>query len=89
MRALLRDVRNVHQVFLKAVTVENIAARAFQIDAAWLPGLPFVRKRGLRGRALISGPVVFRGTPPQTPKVSLAVAAEAGFCRIRGRERRS
>jgi hypothetical protein len=46
-------------------------------------------KRGLSGRALISGPVVFRGTPPQTPKVSLAVAAEAGFCRIRGRERRS
>ena len=43
MRALLRDVRNVHQVFLEAVTVEDSAARAFQIDAAWLPGLPFVR----------------------------------------------
>jgi hypothetical protein len=44
-------------------------------------------KRGLSGRALISGPVVSRGTPPQTPKVSLAVAAEVRF-RIRGRERR-
>ncbi len=44
MRALLRDVRNVDQVFLEAVTVEDIAARAFQIDAAWLPGLPFVHK---------------------------------------------
>jgi hypothetical protein len=39
------DVRNVHQVFLEAVTVEDIAARAFQIDAAWLPGLPFVRRQ--------------------------------------------
>ena len=38
MRALLRDVRNVDQVFLEAVTVEDIAARAFQIDAACFPG---------------------------------------------------
>jgi len=47
MRALLRDVRNVDQVFLEAVTVEDVAARAFQIDAAWLPGLPFVRRQPL------------------------------------------
>src|SRR3984893_18764166 len=39
------DVRNVHQVFLEAVTVEDVAARAFQIDAARLPGLPFVRRQ--------------------------------------------
>jgi hypothetical protein len=45
-------------------------------------------KRGPSGRALTSGSVVFRGTPPQTPKVSLAVAAEVRLCRIRGRERR-
>jgi hypothetical protein len=45
-------------------------------------------KRGLSDYAPISGPVVFRGTPPQTPKVSLAVAAEVIFCRIRRRERR-
>ena len=30
MRALLRNVRNVDQVFLEAVTVEDVAARAFQ-----------------------------------------------------------
>src|SRR5216683_651372 len=39
------DVRDVDQVFLEAVTVEDVAARAFQIDAARLPGLPFVRRQ--------------------------------------------
>src|SRR6266853_6572210 len=41
------DVGDVDQVFLQAVTVEDVAARAFQIDAAWLPGLPFVRRQPL------------------------------------------
>jgi hypothetical protein len=41
------DVRDVDQVFLEPVTVEDIAARAFQIDAAWFPGLPFVRRQPL------------------------------------------
>ena len=59
MRALLRDVRNVDQVFLEAVTVEDIAARAFQIDAAWLPGLPFVRRQPL--------PRVPQGVLPRGP----------------------
>src|ERR1700730_14413023 len=53
------DVRNVHQVFLEAVTVEDIAARAFQIDAAWLPGLPFVRRQPL--------PRVPQGVLPRSP----------------------
>jgi hypothetical protein len=39
------DVGDVDQVFFEAVTVEDIAARAFQIDAARLPGLPFVRRQ--------------------------------------------
>src|SRR6266478_1674709 len=39
------DVGDVDQVFLEAVTVEDAAARAFQIDAARLPGLPFVRRQ--------------------------------------------
>jgi hypothetical protein len=47
MRALPRDVRDVDQVFLEAVTVEDIAAWPFQVDAAWLPGLPFVGRRPL------------------------------------------
>ena len=39
-----RNVRHVHQIFFEPVTIENIAARAFQVDAAaWLAGLPFVR----------------------------------------------
>ena len=60
MRALPRDVRDVDQVFLEAVTVEDIAARAFQIDAAWLPGLPFVRRQPLAGipqRVFPRGPI--------------------------------
>src|SRR6266436_4996314 len=39
------DVGDVDQVFLEAVTVEDVAARAFQKDAARLPGLPFVRRQ--------------------------------------------
>src|SRR6266849_8148174 len=53
------DVRDVDQVFLEAVTVEDIAARAFQIDAAWLPGLPFVRRQPL--------PRVPQGVLPRGP----------------------
>src|SRR5260370_36729226 len=41
------DVGDMDQVFLEAMTVEDVAARAFQIDAAWLPGLPFVRRQPL------------------------------------------
>jgi hypothetical protein len=51
------------------------------------PGHARIEARSKRPRTNFS-PVVFRGTPPQTPKVSLAVAAEVRFCRIRGRERR-
>src|SRR6266446_2899447 len=53
------DVGDVDQVFLQAVTVEDVAARAFQIDAAWLPGLPFVRRQPL--------PRVPQGVLPRGP----------------------
>jgi hypothetical protein len=39
----------VHQIFFEAMTIENIAAAAFQIDAARLAGLPFVRWKFLAG----------------------------------------
>jgi hypothetical protein len=47
MRALPRDARDVDQVFLEAVTVEDIAARAFQIDAARFARFPFVGRQPL------------------------------------------
>jgi hypothetical protein len=47
MRALPHDVRDVDQVFLEAVTVEDIAARAFQIDAARFARFPFVGRQPL------------------------------------------
>jgi hypothetical protein len=42
MRALLRNMGNVSQIFLEAVTVENVTARTFQIDAAGLAGFGFI-----------------------------------------------
>jgi hypothetical protein len=38
------NVGNVHQIIFKPVTVENVAARAFHIDAARLARFPFVRQ---------------------------------------------
>src|SRR5258708_38557006 len=61
------DVGDVDQVFLQAVTVEDVAARAFQIDAAWLPGLPFVRRQPL---SRVPQPLPPRGPiPPNAPRL--------------------
>src|SRR5713226_6892841 len=69
------DVRDVDQVFLEAVTVEDVAARAFQIDAAWLPGLPLVRRQPL--------PRVPQGVLPRGPISLIAPGLKICFGPVR------
>src|SRR6266481_5496935 len=67
------DVGDVDQVFLEAVTVEDVAARAFQKDAARLPGLPFVRRQPLSRvpqRVLPRGPI-----PLIAPRLEISLSA--------------
>jgi hypothetical protein len=59
----------MHQIFFEAMTIENIAAPAFQIDAARLAGFPFVRWKPLAGipqRIFPRGPI-----PLMTPRLSV------------------
>jgi hypothetical protein len=39
----------MYQIIFEAMTIENIAAPAFQIDAARLAGFPFVRWKFFAG----------------------------------------